>query len=503
MATEVELKLEVPPGTLRALGKASWLKKMAEGPAARRKLVSVYFDTRKRELREKGLSLRVRRANGHFVQTVKSGGDYRREEWEEEIEGARPDRPLARHTTLKPFTSKKAWRRLRPVFETEIARTVIPVQSGDSHIEVALDHGRVKSGRHVLPVSEVELELKQGRVSDLNRLAARIAKDGAGLGLASKAERGYALADDSLQDHIPAAPIALGARMSAADGFRTIGFSCLHHLTANRQAILAGDAEGVHQMRVGLRRLRAALSLFKTMIEGDELETVKSDLKWLTEQLADARDFDVLVKESVAPLQDDAPAGLKALKKDIEARRDHGFAQARKAVQSPRYRRVVLQTGLWLTGGDWAASEDDLRRDLRDKPLCNMARDILEQRSAKVMKKLRKLERMDDRQRHKLRIAVKKLRYGVGFFESLFGKGGRRKRFAAGLKDLQSALGRLNDIRVHRTFARKEVRGKKQLSHGAYALGVLTGQERKAVKPCLDAAAKAGKRLRGLEPFWT
>ena len=67
---------------------------------------------------------------------------------------------------------------------------------------------------------------------------------------------------------------------------------------------------------------------------------------------------------------------------------------------------------------------------------------------------------------------------------------------------MQSALGRLNDIRVHRKFARKEVRGKRQLPHGAYALGVATGQEREAAKPCLDAAAKAGKKLRGLKPFW-
>jgi triphosphatase len=503
MASEIELKLEVPPRTLRALGKAPWLARMAEAPVERKKLVSVYFDTGKRDLHAEGMSLRVRRTGDRFVQTVKGRGDYRRAEWEDEIDGAMPDRPLARHTALRPFTGKKAWRRLRPVFETEIARTVIPVKSGGSHIEVALDHGRVKCGSHVLPVNEVELELKQGRVSDLNRMAVRIAKDGVGLGLASKAERGYALADDGLEDHVCATPIALDAGMTAAEGFRAIDFSCLHHLAANREAILAGDAEGVHQMRVGLRRLRATLSLFKVMVEGRELEAVKSDLKWLTEQLADARDFDVLVNESVAPLKDDAPAGLRALKKELETRRDHGFVQARKAVKSPRYRRVVLKTGLWLTGGGWAAGDDDICRDLRDKTLCDMARNILEQRTAKVTKKLRKLEKMDDRQRHKLRIAVKKLRYGVGFFESLFGAARQRKRFSAGLKDLQSALGRLNDIRVHRQFARKQVRGKRRLPHGAYALGVLTGQERRAVRPCLDAAAGAAKKLRRLKPFWT
>jgi inorganic triphosphatase YgiF len=487
---------------LRALSNASWLRGMAEAPLTQKKLVSVYFDTNRRDLRNEGLSLRVRRMDGHYVQTVKGAGGLGRLEWERQITDAMPDRRMARHTALKPFTGKKPWRRLRPVFETDIARTVIPVRSGGSLIEVALDYGKIKSGNQALAVSEVELELKDGEVAELSRLATRIAKGKVELGLASKSQRGYVLADDRLSDHIGAEPITLDAAMTAAQGFRAIGFSCLHHLAGNRAAILAGDAEGVHQMRVGLRRLRAALSLFKGLVAGEGWEAVKKDLKWLTEQLADARDFDVLIRKSVEPLEDDAPAGLPALEKELKARRDSGFAQARKAVQSAQYRRLLLRTGLWLTGGDWAASDEDARRDLRQRPLCDMARDILTERTAKVTKKLKKLDRMDERGRHKLRIAVKKLRYGVGFFESLFGAAGRRKRFAARLKDLQSTLGRLNDIRVHRQFAKLQVRGKRQLSHGAYALGVLTGEERKAVKPCLDEAARAGRKLRGLKPFW-
>jgi triphosphatase len=505
MASEIELKLEVPPDRLRALIRAPWLKQMAETTVKQKKLVSVYFDTGSRALRDAGLSLRVRQTGDRHVQTVKGSpaGSYRRLEWEREIEGATPDRGLARHTALKPFTGKKAWRRLRPVFETDITRISIPVQSGKSHIEVALDQGKVKSGKDTLAVSEVELELKDGQVADLSGLAKRIAgQSGVELGLASKAERGYGLADDTLEQCVGAADIVLDKDMTAADGFRAIAFSCLHHLAGNRAAVLAGDPEGVHQMRVGLRRLRAALSLFKALIDGPELDAVKKDLKWLSGELTDARDFDVFLRKTVKPMEKDAPAGLPALEEDIEERRHQGFTQAKRLVRSPRYRRILLKTGLWLTGGDWASGDDEIHRDLRQRLLHDTARSILKTRTAKVTKKLKKLDRMDDRQRHKLRIAVKKLRYAVGFFESLFGSGHRRKRFAAALKDLQSALGRLNDIRVHRKFGRKQVRGKRQLSHGAYALGVATGQEREAAKPCLDAAAKAGKKLRGLKPFW-
>jgi triphosphatase len=500
MASEVELKFEVPSAMLHTLSSAAWLKRLAQGPAKHHSLESVYFDTGARALREKGLSLRLRHTGGRTVQTVKGAGDYCRQEWEREIDGEVPERAMARHTALKPFTAKKKWRKLRPVFETEVGRTSLDVKSGQSRIEVALDRGKVRAGRHSQPISEVELELKDGEVADLTRLAARIAgRDGVTLQLRSKAERGYALADDRQDDPVSASAIVLGDDMTAAEGFRAIGFSCLHHLSANRAAVLKDDPEGIHQMRVGLRRLRAALSLFKPLIEGPEFEAIKQDLKWITSQLGPARDFDVFVKETIAPMEKHPPAGLAALDADLKARRRKGFARARRLVRSQRYRRSLLKTGLWLAGGDWATSTAQLRRDLRERKLKDVARDILGARTAKAARKLKKLDRLDEIERHKLRIALKKLRYGVGFFESLFSK---PEGFAARLKQLQGALGRLNDIRVHEKFARKTVRGKRQLPHGAYALGVVTGKEQAAVKPCLAAADKAGKRFRAQHPFW-
>jgi triphosphatase len=499
MASEVELKFEVPPAMLRALSHAAWLKQLTQGPVKHDRLVSVYFDTGSRALREDGLSLRLRHIGDRTVQTVKEDGAYRRHEWERDIDGEAPQRGMARHTALKPFTARKKWRKLRPIFETDVGRTSFDVKSGKSRIEVALDRGKVKAGRDSQPISEVALELKEGEVADLARLATRVAGRGAVLELRSKAERGYALADGGVGDHVGASAIALGDDMTAAEGFRAIGFSCLHHLAANRAAVLKDDPEGIHQMRVGLRRLRAALSLFKPLIEGPEFETIKKDLKWVTGELGPARDFDVFVAKTIAPMEKQPPAGLAALETDIKTRRNRGFVRAKHMVRSQRYRRILLKTGLWLAGGDWTTRGGQLRRDRRERKLKDMARDILAARTAQATKKLKKLEGLDVLRRHKLRIALKKLRYAVGFFESLFPK---PKRFAARLKDLQGALGRLNDIQVHEKFARKTVRGKRQLSRGAYALGVVTGKEQATVKPCLAAAARAGRRFCDLPGYW-
>ena len=487
---------------LRTLSNGSWLTRLAEGPIKRQRLLSVYFDTASRSLRDAGLSLRVRRAGDQYVQTVKAGKDASsRLEWERPVSRATPDRSLARHTALKPFTGKKTWRKLRPVFETDVTRSSFPVTSGKSRIEIAFDQGRVKTDKGSIAVSEVELELKEGDVADLGRLAQRFAGR-AGLGFASKAERGYALADDELADHVKAEAIVLDRNMTAAQGFRAIGFSCLHHLTANREAVVKGDPEGVHQMRVGLRRLRAALSLFKPLIEGPELEKIKQSLKWISGELAPARDFDVFVSQTLVPMEKKPPEGLDALEKDVQERRAQGLARARRMVEGPRYRRIVLEAGLWLTGGEWAVSNDEMRADLRQRAVFDMAREILSARTAKVAKKIRKFDRLDARKRHKLRIAVKKLRYAVGFFESLFGAG-KQKRFAARLKKLQGALGRLNDFQTHERFAMQAVRGKRETKAGTYALGVVSGEERGRAHTCLKAAAKAGSRMRKMPHFWS
>ena len=91
--------------------------------------------------------------------------------------------------------------------------------------------------------------------------------------------------------------------MSTAEAFRTIGRSVLRHIAGNEAAVRRSDSEGVHQMRVGLRRLRAAISLFSKLLGDEETERVKSELKWLTGELAPARDLDVYVRNEIEPLR--------------------------------------------------------------------------------------------------------------------------------------------------------------------------------------------------------
>src|SRR5947208_2877713 len=175
MATETELKLTGPPRALQAARRLPWLRAMACGKAKTEELVSVYFDTPDCKLRRNGVALRIRRQGRQRVQTVKTenGGDnaFSRGEWETEITGHVPDLRLVKSTPLAPLLKDKTRRSLRPVFETEIERSSLPLRIGKSEIELSLDRGWIRAGKRRESVSEIELELKTGEPRDLAVLA--------------------------------------------------------------------------------------------------------------------------------------------------------------------------------------------------------------------------------------------------------------------------------------------------------------------------------------------
>lgn len=503
MADEIEIKLRVPPEALKAVPKLGWLKAMAQGPAKRKILRSVYFDTAKCKLKEQGLTLRVRHAGAKRLQTVKAEGKgvFARQEWECEISGDKPD--LKALPALKQFS--KLAPKLRTVFETEVTRTVLMLQHDGTVMELALDLGTLKAGRSKLPISEIEIELKEGDPKTLVIIAERLAESfPATYEVQAKSERGYTLAAGATTKPSHARGVMIEEDWTTADAFRAIGMECLRHLASNDAAVRAGETEGVHQMRVGLRRLRAAFSVFKEMLADPESLEIKTELKWLTEQLGPARDFDVFVRESVAPLAQERTE-MAVLKEELEGRRDKGFSRAKTAVDSARYRKLVLRIALWLADGAWSRDGDLLQQARRDRPILSFAAETLDTRLHKITRKAHKLEKLDPHRRHKLRIHIKKLRYASEFFAALFAAHkARHKRLRDILEELQDALGRLNDFAVHRKLAGEIVgKGKEaRRAKEAFAMGMVTCREEASIETSLAAARKAGSKLKAVKAFW-
>jgi triphosphatase len=508
MGKETELRFEVASPDLRKLKSARMLRGTGGKPRATENLVSVYFDTPKHKLRTRGVSLRVRHGGGKRVQTIKTegpNGTISRGEWEHTIKGDLPDFRKARGTPLAALLTKKLKRALKPIFETRIHRTNIPVGMNGSHIVVSLDEGEVRAGRRSISVGEVELELKRGKPVELFKLG-RLIGDlvPARLELRSKSERGYDLAASKPSRVVRAQRIQLQPGTGTADAFQIVCRALLRHIVANESAVRQSDSEGVHQMRVGLRQLRAAMSLFSNLLGDDQTERIKAELKWLTGQLAPARDLDVYVRNEIEPLRRAGPAkrGMKELSVKFSTERDAAFDKAKDAVESPRYRFLLLEALRWLEDGDWVKRS----HDHGDRRIVRFAADLLAWRTKKAMKKAKKLHSLDARRRHKLRIAIKKLRYASDFFETLF-PGHKRKKRIAVFKDrltaLQDRLGALNDIAVQQKLATRvaAATGTKR-SARAFAAGVVSGREQGEIEPLLEAAVRDALKFSHVRPFW-
>jgi triphosphatase len=519
---EIELKLDVPIGNLPRLIAIPLLNGANASARKPTNLVSVYFDTDKLKLRQRGLSLRLRNmGRRHVLQTVKQQHNgnaalFARGEWEHAIGTNQPDLDAACETGLAPFLTKKLRRNLKPVFETRIQRKVFQIHSGNSDIELSIDKGTVEAGRKSTPLCEVEVELKEGQPSDVFRLAKMLAQEiPVQLAVKSKADRGYALLTAEKIEAVKAAPVTLAPDADEQSAFQIIARACLHQLVANQPLTLAGDAEALHQMRVALRRLRAAISLFSGILTDSQTNALKAEFKWITGELGPARELEVFLKRVVKPAADrgqDGP-GIALVSKELRHKREQAFACASAAVDNQRFRDLALDTAAWIETGDWTPNGERPAGMPRERPVASIAHAELRRRWKKILKIGKHLDKLDAEGRHKLRIQSKKLRYATEFFATIFpgNKSTRRRnRFVARLEQLQDALGDLNDIAVngklseqlvdsdHAASKRRGGRAKK-----AFAVGRLSAREEALIAPMLKQAEEAYAALTKSKPFWS
>src|SRR5262249_51950452 len=395
---EVELKLEFPAHLLAEVSRSARDKARVMRPRQPKEMVSVYFDTDKLKLRDKGFSLRVRRIGRRFLQTIKDGGAngalLGRNEWERPVRGWRPDLAGADGAAPKALLKNKLQKGLRPSFKTRVRRTVYPVRCGDSEIELSIDNGTIRAGPQSTPVCEVELELKNGDTQQVFDLARELAEElPLQLSVQSKAQRGYGLLDGKSPKAVKMVPVALAPDLSTRAAFQAIAQACLYQLLANQPALRRTNSDALHQSRVALRRLRAAISFFSEMLGDLQTEQLKARTRWLTQELAAARELDVFIKQVVKPIATDKPdaPGMVRVATDIRRRRTRAFARAHAAVESTEFRRLVLDITAWINDGQWMRNSDVTLRALGDRPIGEAASDELRRRRKKIVKKGKRL----------------------------------------------------------------------------------------------------------------
>jgi CHAD domain-containing protein len=262
-------------------------------------------------------------------------------------------------------------------------------------------------------------------------------------------------------DRLPSAHkaglIQLSPQTNVEQLFELMTANCLVQIKDNAAALTQSyDAEALHQMRVGLRRLRVALDLFKHVLQLPA--KLQQELDWLNTQLCAARDWDVLAQSTLSLLTADLPKvyqrmlKLPAVKRAIfgQARQQHTTALT--ALNSQRYLNLMQQLTSWIDARGWRSPLSVKRSQHLLKPAALFARTRLLQKQQRLVKRGQRLACTcagvtRARDVHRLRLAAKTMRYTTEFFQSLYPIKQVRPAIAW-LSKLQLRLGWMNDIAV-------------------------------------------------------
>ncbi|MBK9608968.1 MAG: CYTH and CHAD domain-containing protein [Betaproteobacteria bacterium] len=503
---EIELKLRIEPDAAAALRRHPLLVRHAIGPPRVQRLAATYFDTADLILRRHGAALRVRRVARRWIQTLKAGGDvaaglHSRQEWETRTSGPAPD--LAALRELDGIDPEWAGilavpdlsQGLVPIFTTRFRRTSWQLRLDDgTELELALDQGTAEHETARAPISEVELELKSGDPARLFGLALELQ---AALPLrvsnVSKAERGFALRAPGPPAVVKAVPLRFPAQPRVEQGLRAIVGNCLAQIQGNEDGVtLGGDIESVHQMRVGVRRLRVALRLFERVAPCPA--ALQTEIKWLAAELGAARDWEVLAGITLAEVGDACPAatGIEPLRAAALALATAKRKRAAEAVDSARYARLLLTLGHWLLGAVAHEALPPAQQAALAAPLGRFAARVLKNWHGRLLRQGAGLSGATPEARHQVRIVAKRVRYATDFFASLYPPR-RLRRYVKALTAMQDILGRMNDAAVAAGLLRQLVQADPALAESAgFVNGFLSADARRA-------ASKLDRRWRQIE----
>ena len=457
---EAELKLLAEPEAVTKLTEAAALVARPHNKGTVRVLNTVYYDTAGCTLYRSGVVLRVRQSGKRFVQAVRMLAEapnepLRHREWETSVASPMPDfqalLPLI-SMGLQDVLSRDP---LQPVFSIEVRRHVRTLALPDAIVEATFDAGMLRAGASSTPVADIRLKLQQGSAAALHEFALLLSDHAAVRpDIGSKTQRGFELAMQTAPAvHTLRQPLPNGD-LSLDDALAAILQSALQQLLANQAAARDGrDPEGVHQLRIALRRLRCAFALMRPLARSQALDELRGDAKWLLSGLGAARNWDVFLTQVLAEVaQGCAIDGFDLLRELAEKSRQTGYATARALLAERRAGRFALALGAWIERRGWQSEvAEDSRAELAEPALAFAARTLAKQHG-RVLKRGRHFKRLALEARHDLRLAVKKLRYTADFFLPLLGEPGTAKRYARRLSRLQERLGRYNDAGTTRAL---------------------------------------------------
>jgi inorganic triphosphatase YgiF len=482
--TEFELKFQVPRD--KAAGVEAALQR---GAVERKRLRARYFDTPDQALASRGLVLRLRQEGREHVQTAKGPGRGGFERLEHNVTLAngeeQPDPSLHdEHPVGKALRAAlDGHGDLQPVFETDVVRRSRVLKTGGTAVEIALDEGRIRANGASVPVLELELELKEGSPATLVELAQRWCEEhGLWLDPLSKSATGRRLADGVTQPPPVHAGEVAGAK-GRSHLLAQILDAGLQQALGNARELAAGTGgdDHIHQLRVGLRRVRSALRELTdwSPLLAAAAGELEAPLKATFSLLGEHRDRSTLLPELCKEL---TAAGAPLASWDAPLP-DVGAAVREASFQQGLLRLVELVQEL-------SAIDDGSLKAARADAAAR-----LQKLHRKALHAGHDFVQLDEPHRHKVRKRLKRLRYLSELVRPLF-DGDDVDRYVASLKNLQDALGHYQDAAAGRQLFAQHAA---QDARAWYGAGWLALREEQLAHDCEQACRKTARKARR---FW-
>lgn len=514
---EIELRFQIPESQWPAVRR--WVAGTAKSPAAQERLQAAYFDTADRDLARAGFALRLRREGEVWVQTLKGAAPdgMTRLEHNVPLGADTPTLDVARHAdhpagqALQQLLATLPEGALQALFRTDITRLTRPLRTRYGLVELALDHGELLAGEgeslRTTPVAELEIELKRGQARAVLEVARQWAVERFGLTLELRTK---ALRGDLLARELLCAPVAEShgihwtGDMSRDDALHVLLRECLEPVVGNASQIASGrhQAEHLHQLRVGLRRLRAGLRL---LAEDDDaaLLALADGAGQLSSRLAAARDIDAQAEASWRV------AMLAAWRAERPSAAVEAPPAAPIDVAALLHARDVQGWMLSVIG--WLARPAPEQASQDEQDLGFVHRRIAQWHAA-ADKQVKRFERLDAEGRHHLRRRLRRLRLAMELaFAVPGGADGRRLskkeleargKLLGRIHEAAQKLGALNDLEVGLSQAREELA--LAMANGdvpaAARAGFSLGWLRPRQKQALEKAAKAAHAIPSARP---
>jgi triphosphatase len=346
---------------------------------------------------------------------------------------------------------------LVPTFSVRTRTVSRVIELADARAEVNLQHRELQAESKRAQFDELELRLLAGTPSALAELASRLQGD-CRLRLPAEGLCGGQMLLQALRPPIEnARPFTLHAGMTAEQAFSAVVGQCIKLYRLNEDGVRDGqDPESVHQARVALRQLSSACSVFAGAVPPRATDPLRAEVKWLARVLGEVRDWEVLRTETFA----EAPHGtldnvqLNAFDHALLTRIKAARERMRRALRSLRYAGLQTLLTRWAAGQPWRSQLGEEERRTLALPVRECADEELTRRRRRLLKRGNGLAEATAEQRHETRIAAKKLRYALDFFESLY-PAKPAQAYSRTLRKVQNVLGALNDNRVARERLRQ------------------------------------------------